>query len=362
MKKVSVLLLIVLLIGAAGQLFARGAAETVATKGRIGIAMPTQSTERWVREGYAMKEKFEGLGYVVDLQFAEDNVSVQVSQIENMLLRGLDAIVITSIDGYALTDVVKRAKAQGAVVIAYDRLLMNTPDVDYYATFDSISIGGLMGGYIVDALGVAAGKGPFNIELFAGSLDDNNTPLYFEGAMQKLQPYIKSGQLVVRSGQNSLEQVATPNWDGQLAQARMDNLISAYYSAGQKVDAVLSPYDGLSLGILSSLKAIGYGTTVQLPFPVITGQDCEIPSVKSIIAGEQTQSVFVDTRVLNEVAINLVLETLEKGFATVNKPDAYNNGAKLVSAMAANAQSVDRSNYREKLIDSGFYTEAQLFD
>lgn len=231
MKRVSILLVIVLLFGVAGSLFARGAAESAATKGRIGIAMPTQSTERWVREGYAMKERFEAMGYVVDLQYAEDNVSVQVSQIENMLLRGLDAIVITPIDGYALTDVVKRAKAQGAVVIAYDRLLMNTPDVDYYATFDSISIGNMMGGYIVDALGVADGKGPFNIELFAGSLDDNNTPLYFEGAMQKLQPYINSGQLVVRSGQKTLEQVATPNWDGQLAQARMDNLISAFYSA-----------------------------------------------------------------------------------------------------------------------------------
>ena len=178
----------------------------------------------------------------------------------------------------------------------------------------------------------------------------------------ELQPYLDNGQLVVRSGQTELDQVATPNWDGQLAQARMDNLISGYYSTGEIVDAVLSPYDGLSIGILSALKAIGYGQSADLPFPVITGQDCEIPSVKSIIAGEQKQSVFVDTRVLSEVAVNLVLEVLEKGYADVNKPDAYDNGAKMVSAQSASAQYVDIHNYREVLIDSGYYTEADLFD
>lgn len=362
MKKLTVLLVIVMVFSMVGTLFAGGAKEAADSKGRIGLSMPTQSTERWVREGQMMREKFVDLGYTVDLQYAEDNVSTQLSQIENMLMRGLDAIVITSIDGYALTDVIKRAKEQGTFVIAYDRLLMNTPDVDYYATFDSIAIGQLMGGYIVDYLGLEEGKGPFNLELFAGSLDDNNTPLYFDGAMMELQPYLDNGQLVVRSGQTELDQVATPNWDGQLAQARMDNLISGYYSTGEIVDAVLSPYDGLSIGILSALKAIGYGQSADLPFPVITGQDCEIPSVKSIIAGEQKQSVFVDTRVLSEVAVNLVLEVLEKGYADVNKPDAYDNGAKMVSAQSASAQYVDIHNYREALIDSGYYTEADLFD
>jgi putative multiple sugar transport system substrate-binding protein len=180
--------------------------------------------------------------------------------------------------------------------------------------------------------------------------------------MNMLQPYMDNGQLVVRSGQTRLEQVATPNWDGQLAQARMDNLISGFYSTGQKVDAVLSPYDGLSIGILSALKSIGYGKSADLPFPVITGQDCEVPSVKSIIAGEQKQSVFVDTRVLSDVAIKLALEVLEKGSAVVNKPNAYDNGAKMVSAQSANAKYVDIHNYREVLIDSGYYTEAELFD
>ena len=209
-----------------------------------------------------------------------------------MIMQGVDALVIAPIDGSTMTDVCRKAKEQGAYVIAYDRLIMNTEDVDYYITFDSIQIGKLQGGYIVEKLGLKEGKGPFNIELFAGSLDDNNAPLYFEGGMAELQPYIDSGQLVVKSGQTELDQVAIHNWDGQVAQARMDDILSAHYSDGSKVDAVLSPYDGLSIGILASLKAVGYGSP-DLPFPIITGQDCEIPSVKSIIAGEQTQSVVL---------------------------------------------------------------------
>lgn len=361
MKKRSIVLVVVIILTIMGSMYAGGTQETKSSKGRIGIAMPTKSSERWVREGGIMRDKFTELGFEVDLQYAEDNVSAQLSQIENMLMRNPDAVIITSIDGYALTDVVKRANEGDVKVIAYDRLLMNTPFVDYYVTFDSISIGKLMGSYIVDYLGLKEGKGPFNIELFAGSLDDNNTPLYFEGAMTELQPYLDNGMLVVRSNQTDLDQVATPNWDGQLAQARMDNLISGYYSSGEKIDAVLSPYDGLSIGILSSLKAIGYGKDKSLPFPVITGQDCEIPSVKSIIAGEQKQSVFVDTRVLSNVAINLTLEVLEKGFANVNKPNSVDNGAKKVSAQSADAQSIDINNFREVLIGSGYYTEEELF-
>jgi putative multiple sugar transport system substrate-binding protein len=295
----------------------------------------------------------------VDLQFAEDHVDAQVSQVENMIMQGADALIIAPIDGSTMTDVCRKAKEQGAVVIAYDRLIMNTEDVDYYVTFNSISIGQLQGGYIVEKLGLKDGKGPFNVELFAGSLDDNNAPLYFEGAMMELQPYIDNGMVVVKSGQTELSQVAIHNWDGQVAQARMDNLLSAHYSDGSRVDAVLSPYDGLSIGILSSLKAIGYGSA-DLPFPIITGQDAEIPSVKSIIAGEQTQTVYIDTRALGQAAVDIVQQVIEKGSADVNKPDAYDNEAKMVSAQALDAHSVDITNYKELLIDSGYLTEEEL--
>lgn len=355
MKKLLALLFVLTLMVSA--VFA--AAPAAGKTGRIGISMPTKSTERWIRDGEAIKKGLEEAGYQVDLQFAEDHVDAQVAQIENMITQGVDALVIAAIDGSTLTDVCAKAKQQGALVVAYDRLLMNTADVDYYATFDSIAIGQLQGGYIVNALGLKDGKGPFNVELFAGSLDDNNSPLYFEGAMKELQPYIDSGKLVIRSGQKELNQVATQNWDGQVAQARMDNILSAFYSGGDKVDAVLSPYDGLSIGILASLKAVGYGSG-DLPFPVITGQDCEVPSIKSIIAKEQTSSVFVDTRALGKVAVDIVLQTLKDGKAEVNKPDTYDNGAKKVSAMAINAQAVDLNNYQQVLIDSGYYTAEDL--
>jgi putative multiple sugar transport system substrate-binding protein len=326
---------------------------------RVGVSMPTKSGERWIRDGDAIKAGLEALGYEVDLQFAEDHVDAQVSQVENMIMQGADALIIAPIDGSTMTDVCRKAKEQGAVVIAYDRLIMNTEDVDYYVTFNSISIGQLQGGYIVEKLGLKDGKGPFNVELFAGSLDDNNAPLYFEGAMMELQPYIDNGMVVVKSGQTELSQVAIHNWDGQVAQARMDNLLSAHYSDGSRVDAVLSPYDGLSIGILSSLKAIGYGSA-DLPFPIITGQDAEIPSVKSIIAGEQTQTVYIDTRALGQAAVDIVQQVIEKGSADVNKPDAYDNEAKMVSAQALDAHSVDISNYKELLIDSGYLTEEEL--
>lgn len=359
MKKVFMVLLCVVLVFSSIACTAKQPAQTE-SKGRVGVSMPTKSSERWIRDGEGIKAGLEALGYEVDLQFAEDVVDAQVSQIENMLMKGVDALVIAAIDGATLTDVCAKAKEQGAVIVAYDRLLMNTSDVDYYATFDSIAIGQLQGGDIVNKLGLKDGKGPFNIELFAGSLDDNNAPLYFEGALMELQPYIDSGMLVVKSGQTDLNQVATQNWDGQVAQARMDNLLSANYSDGSKVDAVLSPYDGLSIGILASLKAVGYGKTADLPFPIITGQDCEVPSIKSIIAGEQTSSVFVDTRALAKVAVDLVSQALSGAEVVVNKPEAYDNGVKKVSAMAINAQVVDKATYEAVLIDSGYYTADDL--
>lgn len=327
--------------------------------GRVGVSMPTQSSERWIRDGEGIKAGLEALGYEVDLQFAEDSVDAQLSQIENMLTAGIDALVVASIDGSALSSVAAAAKEQGAVVISYDRLLTNTPDVDYYATFDSISIGRMQGGYIVEKLGLPEGKGPFNIEIFAGSLDDNNAPLYYDGAMMELQEYIDSGMVVIKSGQDDLNQVATQNWDGQIAQSRMDNLLSAYYSDGSRVDGVVSPYDGLSIGILASLKAVGYGSD-DLPFPIISGQDAELPSVKSIIAGEQAQTVFVDTRELAKVAVRMVDQYIKGEEVEVNKPGAYDNGAKKVDAMAIPATSVDIDNYEEVLIGSGYYTEDDL--
>src|ERR1700753_2735512 len=260
---------------------ATNGAALAQSKGTVGIAMPTKSSARWIDDGNNMVKALKEHGYGADLQYAEDDIPNQLSQIENMVAKGEKALVIAAIDGTTLSDVLKQAKASGITVIAYDRLIRDTPNVDYYATFDNFQVGVLQAQSIEQKLGLKEGKGPFNIELFGGSPDDNNAYFFYNGAMSVLQPYIDSGKLVVASGQKGMDKGATLRWGGATAQARMDNLLSAYYG-NKRVDAVLSPYDGLSIGIISSLKGVGYGSGNQA-MPVITGQDAEVPSIKAML-------------------------------------------------------------------------------
>lgn len=337
---------------------AGGSSKGASGKGTVGIAMPTKSSERWVGDGNNMVKEFEALGYDTDLQYGEDVIENQVSQIENMITKGVKILVIASIDGGALTEVLQKAHDQGIQVIAYDRLIMNSEYVDYYATFDNFQVGVQQASYIEEKLGLKDGKGPFNIELFGGSPDDNNAYFFFNGAMSVLQPYMDSGKLVVRSGQTKMEQVATLRWDGATAQARMDNLLSAHYSS-ENVDAVLSPYDGISIGILSSLKGVGYGSGSKA-LPIVTGQDAELASVKSILAGEQTQTVFKDTRELAKKAVSMALSILEGSEAEVNDTETYDNGVKVVPSYLLEPQSVDKDNVESLLVESNYYSKEEL--
>jgi putative multiple sugar transport system substrate-binding protein len=323
----------------------------------VGISMPTKSSERWVHDGENMVNEFKKLGYKTDLQYGEDVVENQVSQIENMITKGVNVLVVAPIDGESLTEVLKKAHDKNIQVISYDRLIRKSEFVSYYATFDNFKVGVLQASYIEQKLGLKDGKGPFNIELFAGSPDDNNAQFFFNGAMSVLKPYIDSGKLVVKSKQTAFEQAATLRWDGATAQARMDNLLSKNYTS-DKVDAVLSPYDGISIGIISSLKGVGYGSAK--PMPVITGQDAELASVKSIIAGEQTQTVFKDTRELAKKAVQMADSLLKGSKVEVNDEKTYNNGVKVVPAYLLDPVSVDKSNYQKVLVDSGYYKQDQL--
>ncbi len=325
----------------------------------IGVAMPTKSSQRWVDDGDNMVKQLEELGYKTDLQYAEDDVDKQIEQIENMIVKGADALVVASIDGTALTNVLEKAADQDIKVIAYDRLIMETPNVSYYATFDNFQVGVLQATYIEEALNLKEAEGPFNIELFGGSPDDNNAYFFWDGAMSILKPYIDSGKLVVQSNQTDFEQAATMRWDGNNAKSRMENILSKAYSGGETVDAVLSPYDGISRGVIQALKGVGYGSG-DLPLPVITGQDAEVASVKSIIAEEQTQTVFKDTRDLAAVTVDMVEAVLAGEEAEVNDTETYDNGEKVVPSYLVEPVSVDINNYKEKLIDSGYYTEDDL--
>ncbi|AIY42618.1 L-arabinose-binding periplasmic protein precursor AraF [Collimonas arenae] len=327
-------------------------------KGLIGISMPTKSSARWIADGDNMVKVFKEKGYKTDLQYAEDDIPNQLAQIENMVTKGVKVLVIAAIDGTTLTNALQKASDKGVKVIAYDRLIRNSKNVDYYATFDNFQVGVLQASYIEKALGLKDGKGPFNIELFGGSADDNNAFFFYNGAMSVLQPYIDKGKLVVRSKQTGMDKVSTLRWDGAVAQARMDNLLSAYYGNAH-VDAVLSPYDGISIGILSSLKGVGYGTPKQ-PMPIVTGQDAEVPSVKSIVRGEQRQTVFKDTRELAKVTVGMVDAVLSNKTPTINDTKTYNNGVKIVPSYLLKPVSVDVSNWKPVLIGSGYYTESQI--
>lgn len=334
------------------------AADTEATPaagGKIGVAMPTKDLQRWNQDGSNMKAELEAAGYEVDLQYANNEIATQVSQIENMISGGCSALVIASIDGSALGTALAAAKEANIPVIAYDRLIMESDAVSYYATFDNYMVGTIQGNYIVDALDLENAAGPFNIELTTGAPDDNNARFFFGGAMDVLNPYIESGKLVVKSGQVKFEEVATPNWSTEESQKRMENIISANYSDGTKLDVCLCSNDSTALGVTNAIDSSYNGD-----FPVITGQDCDIASVKNIIAGKQSMSIFKDTRTLASKVVEMVNAIMTGSEVPVNDTETYDNGTGVIPSFLCEPVFADKDNYKELLIDSGYYTEEQL--
>lgn len=327
-------------------------------KGYIGISMPTQSSERWIKDGNTMKEILEGKGYTVDLQFAEDDIPTQKLQIENMITKGAEVLIIAAIDGSTLSETLTQAGKDGVKIIAYDRLLINTDAVSYYATFDNRKVGQQQAESLVEGLRKLKGDGPYNIELFAGSPDDTNSFFFYQGAMDVLQPLIDDGTIVVPSGQTTQAEIGTLRWDGAVAQARMDALLAANYAAGTTLHGVLSPYDGLSRGIISALISFGYVTGVNLP--VVTGQDAEAASIKLIISGEQYSTILKDTRDLAAVAARMVEALLSGTEPEINDTETYHNNVKIVPSYLLTPYIITIDNYRELVIDSGYLTENDI--
>ncbi len=324
----------------------------------VGIAMPTKSLQRWNQDGTNMKAALEAKGYEVDLRYADNDVVEQIEQIDDMITNGCRVLIIASIDGSALTNVLKSAKAVGIRTIAYDRLIMESPDVDYYVTFDNFKVGELQGRYIEEKLGLKNGAGPFNIEFFSGSPDDGNAKIFNNGAMPILQPYLDSGKLKCLSGEIDFAKSAIQGWRSDVAQARMDILLAAHYTSA-KLDAIYSPNDSLAIGIVAALDSVGYGTAAK-PYPILTGQDADRPNVIAIRAGKQSMSVFKDTRVLSDHAVKMVDAIMSGGEATVNNTTDYHNIAKVVPTCLCDPTVVTRQNYKEILIDSGYYTPADI--
>ncbi len=328
-------------------------------KGYVGIAMPTKSSARWISDGNSMVEQFEAAGYETDLQYAEDDIPNQLAQIENMIVKGVNVLVIAAIDGTTLSNALENAHASDIKVIAYDRLIRDSPHVDYYATFDNFKVGVQQAKTLVAGLEERFPDAEvWHVELFGGSPDDNNAYFFYDGAMSVLTPLIEAGKVQVVSGQQGMDTVGTLRWDGAVAQARMDNLLSAHYT-DKPVHGVLSPYDGLSIGIISSLRGVGYGSG-DLPMPIVSGQDAEVPSVKAILRGDQYSTIFKDTRALAGVTVGMVEAMLQGGEPEINDTTTYENGVKVVPSYLLEPVPVTAANWEEILIGSGYYTADQV--
>ena len=335
-----------------------GGEQTGAGK-TVGIAMPTQSSERWINDGANMKAQLEALGYEVVLQYAEDDVQMQVSQIENMVAQQVDCLVIAAVDSGALTTVEAQAKTAGIPIIAYDRLLMDTDAVSYYASFDNKGVGTAIAEYIVEHKKLdeaqAAGES-YTIEFFMGSPDDNNAVLLYQGIMEVLQPYLDDGTLVCKTGRTSFDDTCILRWSQEEAQKMCENYLSGFY-ADEDLDIICSAFDGFAYGCRSALEAAGY---TEANWPMITGQDAELMATKNIISGKQTMSIYKDTRLLAEKCVTMVNAVINGTEPEINDTETYDNGVMVVPSYLCTPLAVDKDNYQELLVDSGYYTAEQL--
>ncbi len=322
---------------------------------KIGVSMPTKDLQRWNQDGANMQAELEAAGFTVDLQYASNDVQTQLSQIENMISSGAEVLVIAAIEGSSLGEALDMAKENEIPVIAYDRLLMESDAVSYYATFDNYMVGQVQGQYIIDQLDLENADGPFNLEITAGDPGDNNAGFFYNGAVDLLKPYIEEGKLVVKSGQVEFDDVATPTWATEVAQSRAENILSSNYADGTNVNVWLCSNDSTALGVENALAANYSGE-----YPIITGQDCDIENTKNMIAGKQSMSVFKDTRTLASQVVKMVGQIINGEEVDVNDTETYDNGAMVVPSFLCEPVFADANNYKELLIDSGYYTEDQL--
>jgi len=323
----------------------------------VGISMPTRSLERWNNDGANLEQQLQAQGFRTSLQYADNRVDQQISQIQNMINDGAKVLVVAAIDGTALGPTLQTAADQGIRVLAYDRLINDTENVDYYATFDNEAVGKMQGDFIIDQLGLADGAtGPFNIEMLAGSPDDNNAYFFFCGAFTELKPYLDSGVLVSPSGKvpascDQWTELGIQGWSSATAQNEMENRLNSFYGGGERVDVVLSPNDSLALGITQALLGAGYTAA---DFPILTGQDADVANVQNIIDGTQSMTVWKDTRTLADQASTMVGQMVNGETVAVNDTETYNNGVKIVPTYLLPLELVTKDNIQTKLIDSGF--------
>ena len=347
MKKIVALLMCLLMVVASVSALADGQ--------KVGVSMPTKDLQRWVQDGENMQKELEAAGFEVELQYASNDVPTQLNQVETMIDNGCAVVVISAIEGSSLGTALAKAKEKGIKVIAYDRLLMDSDAVDYYATFDNYMVGTVQGTYVKEALDLDNAAGPFYMEITAGDPGDNNARYFYQGAIDVVKPYIDAGKIIVRSGQTEFDHVATPTWKTDVAQKRADDILTGFYANGEKLDVWLCSNDSTALGVTNALdNYTGEG------WPIITGQDCDIANTKNMIAGKQSMSVFKDTRTLAAQVVKMIKQILAGEEVEVNDTETYNNNVITVPSFLCAPVFADANNNKELLIDSGYYTEDQL--
>ncbi len=306
----------------------------------IGVALPQKTSENWVLAGDLFQKGLTDAGFKPEIQYAINGVADQQNQIQAMITNGAKVIVIGALDGSQLSNQVEAAKKAGITVLAYDRLIMNTEAVDQYVAFDNFKVGVLQGKALLEGLEKTGKPKPWNIELIAGSPDDSNSKVFFDGAMSVLKPLMDKGDLKVVSGQTEFNDVTTQGWKGEEAQKRMDTILAANY-ASTELHGVLSPNDNLGRAAITAVKSAGK------KLPVVTGQDSEVESVKSIMAGEQYSTISKDTRKLVAHTIEMIKELQKGEKPEVNDTKSYNNGKKVVPAYLLEPVIVTKDNAAE---------------
>lgn len=324
--------------------------------GKVGVSMPTQDLQRWNQDGENMKQQLEAAGFEVILQFAGNDVATQVSQIENMIAQSVDVLVIAAIDGESLGTPLAEAQQAGIHVIAYDRLIMGTDAVSFYATFDNFNVGVKQGEFIRDMLDLENSPGPYNIEIFTGDPGDNNARFFYDGAMSIIQPFIDSGVLNVPSNQISFMEVATADWSTANAQSRMENILSSFYAGGTILHAVLCSNDSTALGVVTAIQQNYAGDNI----PWVTGQDCDIANMKNMFAGLQQMNIFKDTRMLAAQVVVMITDILAGNTPETNDNETYDNGVKVVPTYLIPPVLVTIDNAVQILVDSGYYTAEEI--
>ncbi|WP_462331693.1 substrate-binding domain-containing protein [Schwartzia sp. (in: firmicutes)] len=315
-----------------------GPSEKSASK-KVAVAFANSSAS-WQKNGQTIKSSLEKEGYTVDLQFA-DSAEQQNEQLKAQIASGPNCIVIGAVDSGKLGEVLTEAKNKKIPVIAFDRLIMNTDAVSYYASFDSRFVGEAMGEYLEAAMNLKSGAGPFRMEVFAGDPSDNNAHLFFSGAMDILKPYIDKGQLIVPSGEITFDKVSTKDWKPETAGDRMKKLLSGPDS-GAPLDAILAPNDGIAGGVRDALKAGGYSA-----MPLMSGQDAESKALEAVKNGEQTFTIYKSSDLLVAKTVRMIKAVVDGTTPDINDVKTYNNGVITVPSYLCTPLIIDKGNLSE---------------